>query len=281
MEKELSLREIINEVILFFINFRKIIVITTIFGALSVILFQKVRPAYYNTTALVTSGISDFERIDNEEDLNQRVAISLINLLQLDVEKDDYSILSEKMNISLEEATTIKSIRAKEIFRKDEDEKEHSTSKFSIDLSVKSNKSIPIIQDGLIYYFKTNTYVTNYYDQFVSTTSNEINAIDKEVNSLRIIRKSEKSSIDVSSIHVNSKKSEYDVNNQILELISLRSKNTTDLVLLKPLSFVSPFTKTQIPERGVLILGSIAAGLSFFLGIIIAVFKNVYVKSKE
>ena len=114
MKEELSLREMINEVILFFINFKKIIVITTIFGALSVILFQKVRPAYYNTTALVTSGISDFERIDNEEGLNQRVAINLINLLQLDVDKEDYIILSDKMNISLEEASVIKSIKANE-----------------------------------------------------------------------------------------------------------------------------------------------------------------------
>jgi len=281
MKEELSLSEIINEAILFFINFRKTIIIITILGTLSVIVFQKIRPAYYNTTAIATSGISSFERIDNEEGLNQRVAINLINLLQLDVHKEDYIILSDKMNISLEEASAIKSIKAKEIFRKDEDEKEHGTSKFSIDLSVKNNKSIPIIQHGLVYYFKDNTYITNYYDQFVSTTSNEITEIDQEVSSLRVIRESEKSAVDISSINVSSKKLKYDVNNQILELISLRSKNTTDLALLKPLSFVSPFTKTHAPERGVLILGSIAAGISFLLGIIIAVFKSVYTKSKE
>ena len=86
MEKELSLREIISEVILFFINFRKVIIITTIVGTLSVILFQNVRPAYYNTTALVISGISSFERIDKESVLNQRVAIDLINLLELNVQ---------------------------------------------------------------------------------------------------------------------------------------------------------------------------------------------------
>ena len=278
MEKELSLKEIMNDVILFFINFRNIIVITTILGTLSVVLFQKLRPAYFETRAIATSGISNFER---QENLNQASAINLINLLQMDIKKKDYIILSEKMNISVEEASAIKSITAKDLFKKDADDKEHATSKFSIDLSVKNNKFIPIIQDGLVYYFKTNIYVTNYYDQFVSTTSNEINAIDQEVNSLRTIRESEKSVIDISSINVNPKESKYDVNNQVLELINLKSKNITDLVLLKPLSFVSPFTKTQIPERGVLILGSIAAGISFLLGIIIAVFKNVYIKSKE
>ena len=89
MKEELSLSEIINEAILFFINFRKTIIIITILGTLSVIVFQKIRPAYYNTTAIATSGISSFERIDNEEGLNQRVAINLINLLQLDVHKEN------------------------------------------------------------------------------------------------------------------------------------------------------------------------------------------------
>ena len=98
---------------------------------------------------------------------------------------------------------------------------------------------------------------------------------------MRFIRESEKSAVDLSSINVNSKKSQYDVNNQILELINLKSKKVTDLNLLKPLSFVSPFTVTQTPERGVLILGTIAAALSFLLAIIIAVFRNVYINSRE
>lgn len=281
MEKELSLREIINEAILFFIDFRKVIIITTICGTLGAILFQTVRPAYYNTTALVTSGISDFERIDDESILNQRVAIDLINLLQLDIKKEDYVILSEKMNISLEDAIAIKSIKAEEIFIKDQDEKAHSTPKFSIALSVKDNNSISNIQDGLAYYFRTNIYIGAYYDQFVATTSDEINAINNEVSSLRTIRELERSTIDISSINVNSKKSQYDVNNQILELITLRSKKITDLKLLEPLSFIAPFTITQNPERGVLILGSIAAAFSFFIGILIAVFRNVYVNSEK
>jgi hypothetical protein len=85
----------------------------------------------------------------------------------------------------------------------------------------------------------------------------------------------------VSSININSRKSAYDVNNQILELISLKSKNITDLALLRPLSFVSPFTTTQMAERGVLFLGSVTALVSFLIGIIIAVFRSVYVNSKE
>jgi hypothetical protein len=281
MKEELSLREIINEVILFFINFRKIIITITILGTLSVIVFQKLRPAYYNTMAIATSGISTFERIDDEDILDQRVAINIINLLQSDIKKEDYVIVSDKLNISLENASSIKSIRAKEIFRKDQDNKEHSTPKFSIELSIKNNKSINMIQDGLVYYFNTNKYISTYYDQFLSTTSSEIIAIDSEVEELRVLRRSEKSVVDISSVNLYSNKNQKQVNNQILGLISLRSKNTTNQRLLKPLSFVQPFTISQIPERGVLILGSVAAVISFLLGIFIAIFMNVHQKSEK
>ena len=46
-----------------------------------------------------------------------------------------------------------------------------------------------MIQDGLVYYFKTNKYISTYYDQFLSTTSSEIIAIDNEVEELRVLRR--------------------------------------------------------------------------------------------
>ena len=154
------------------------------------------------------------------------------------------------MKISLDDASTIKSIKAEAITMKDAERKELNTSKFIIDLFARNNQSISNIQQGIIDYFSNNNYIKGYYDQFISTTINEINEIDNEVTSLRGMRESE-SDVDVSSVHVSSIKSEYDINNQIMELIRLRSKNSTDLVSLKPLAFVAPFTETQRPERGV------------------------------
>ena len=49
---------------LHFINFKTLIVAITLVGTLGVIVFQKIRPAYYNTTSIATSGIAAFERID-------------------------------------------------------------------------------------------------------------------------------------------------------------------------------------------------------------------------
>jgi len=281
MEKELSLKEIISGAILFFINSRRIIIAVTVLGTLSAILFQKLRPAYYNTQAIATSGIADFERLESKEVLSQRVAVDIINLLSLDIKKEDYSVLSKKMNVSLETASAIRSIQAEEIMSDGEEEQKFSTSKFSIELSVSDNSYINSIQDGLVYYFTTNQYIKDYYEKFFLTTSNEISAIDHEVGSLRAIRNSEKSAIDISSINLNSKRDPYDINNQILGLVNLKSKHITDLALLKPLSFVTSFSLTEKPERQVLILGGIAAVFSFLLSILIALFNNVYVKSKE
>ena len=185
------------------------------------------------------------------------------------IEIDRIQLIKNKLNI-----------KAEPITMKDAERKELNTSKFSIDLSVRNNQSISNIQQGIIDYFSNNNYIKGYYDQFISTTLNEINEIDNEVTSIRGMRESE-SDLDVSSVHVSSIKSEYDINNQIMELIRLRSKNSTDLVSLKPLAFVAPFTETQRPERGVLLIGSVAAGISFLLGIIISVFRAVYLKSKE
>ena len=62
----------------------------------------------------------------------------------------------------------------------------------------------------------------------------------------------------MSSISVLSKKGISEVQNQIIELIQMKSLNTTNKALLKPLSFVQGFSVSQVPERGVFVLGSIA-----------------------
>ena len=282
MKEELSLREIINEVILFFINFRILIISVTLIGTLSVIIFQKVRPAYYSTVAIATSGLSAFERIDyTPEVLNQRTVINIINNLQLDLKKEDYYVVAQKLGVSQGVASKIKKINAEQIFREDETDNKHNTPKFEIHLSVKDNSIIDSVETGLMKYFNTNKYIANYYYQYSVTNDQEINSIEDEIKSLQDLRKSSGAKIDMSSTSVLSKKGISEVQNQIIELMQMKSLNTTNKELLKPLSFVQEFSVSQVPERGVLILGSLAAGISFLLGIIIAVFKSVYTKSKE
>ena len=276
MKEELSLREVINEVILFFINFKILIVVITLIGVLGAIVFQKVRPTYYSTTAIATSGISEFERIsDTKEVMNQRTAINLINNLQINVEKEDFSLLAKKLKISEDQSEQLKKIEAIQIYREDQDGKKHNTPKFKILLSVRDNSIIPVIQNGLITYFIDNEYVANFYDKYQMTSQQEITAIENEVKELKELRNSSDSKVDMSTISILSKKGINEVQNNIVELIKMKSIINTNQELLKPLSFVQGFGQTQIPERAVGLLGAVAAGISFLIAILISIFINV------
>ena len=276
MKEELSLREIISEVILFFINFKMLIISTTLFGVLALVAFQKLKPGYYSTTAIATSGISIFERTVGAKLENQRTAINLINSLQFDILKKDYETLALKLNIDSEKASLIRNIQAEPILFISSDKKKHETPKFNIQLSVKDNSIIMLVQSGLLSYFNDNQYISNYFSNFQETNNHEISTIDDEIKTLRFLRLNQNSKIDMGSFNF------FENNdtklNQIVELTKARSVRATVQSLLKPLSFVQEFSVTQIQDRAVLFLGSIAALISFAISILIAVFLSVKLK---
>ena len=276
MKEELSLREIINDVILFFIKFKILIISITFIGFLSMVIFEKTKPEYFSTTAIATSGVSEFERIyDSKEEMNQRTAINLINNLQLDILKEDFIVVSEKLNILEDEASLIKSIIAAQIINEDQDGKEHNTPKFSIELIVKDNEIISRVQKGLIYLFNTNKYISKYNDKYQETSKIEVESIDKEVVELKRLRGLDNSDLDMSTMNIYSKNKVNESQNQIIELIQHRTLNLTHQLLLKPLSFVQGFSKTQVPDRASLFLTLVAFLISFLISILIAIFVNV------
>jgi len=276
MKEELSLREIINDVILFFIKFKILIISITFIGFLSMVIFEKTKPEYFSTTAIATSGVSEFERIyDSKEEMNQRTAINLINNLQLDILKEDFIVVSEKLNILEDEASLIKSIIAAQIINEDQDGKEHNTPKFSIELIVKDNEIISRVQKGLIYLFNTNKYISKYNDKYQETSKIEVESIDKEVVELKRLRGLDNSDLDMSTMNIYSKNRVNESQNQIIELIQHRTLNLTHQLLLKPLSFVQGFSKTQVPDRASLFLTLVAFLISFLISILIAIFVNV------
>ena len=96
MNKEISIEQILTDVVMFFDRNKKLILSITLIAVIGVFLFQKLKPAFYETTAMATSGISEYEGIEIQKDddvRNQRMAINLINDLQLDVDKEDYKAL--------------------------------------------------------------------------------------------------------------------------------------------------------------------------------------------
>ena len=275
MNKELSLEKLFSDIILFFIRNKFLIMSVTIFGIVSVILFQKLKPAYFSTTSIATSGVAAYERFEDDDILNQRTAINMINNLQLDIRKEDYYALSSKLDISEEQASMIKFIEAEQIFREDQDEKKHNTPKFSIHLLVRNNSSISIIQEGLLTYFNTNKYISDYKMIFNTTNSQIISSIDKEIDELRALRYKENSNIDLSTNTILSSRNQMDIQNQIVDLTHKKSIIISNNNMFLPLTFVDDFTLTTIEEREVVVWGTAIGFLSFIFSIIIALFREV------
>ena len=275
MNKELSLEKLFSDIILFFIRNKFLIMSVTIFGIVSVILFQKLKPAYFSTTSIATSGVAAYERFEDDDILNQRTAINMINNLQLDVRKEDYNALSSKLDISEDQASMIKFIEAEQIFREDQDEKKHNTPKFSIHLLVRNNISISIIQDGLLSYFNTNKYISDYKMIFNTTNSQIISSIDKEIDELRALRYKENSTIDLSTNTILSSRNQMDIQNQIVDLTHKKSVIISNDNMFLPLTFVDDFTLTTIEEREVFVWGTAIGFLSFIISIIISIVREV------
>ena len=275
MNKELSLEKLFSDIILFFIRNKFLIMSVTIFGIVSVILFQKLKPAYFSTTSIATSGVAAYERFEDDDILNQRTAINMINNLQLDVRKEDYNALSSKLDISEDQASMIKFIEAEQIFREDQDEKKHNTPKFSIHLLVRNNSSISIIQEGLLSYFNTNKYISDYKMIFNTTNSQIISSIDKEIDELRALRYKENSTIDLSSNTILSSRNKMDIQNQIVDLTHKKSVIISNDNMFLPLTFVDDFTLTTIEEREVFVWGTAIGFLSFIISIIISIVREV------
>ena len=279
MNKEISLEQILSDVVMFFDRNKKLIISITLIAVIGVFIFQKLKPAFYETTAIATSGISAYERIPEDEEIfNQRTAINLINNLKLDVKKEDYKSISYKLNVSEDIAYTIKFIEAEQLLRQDKDEKFHNTPKFQIDLLIRNSENTIDIQKGLNHYFNNNEYVKRYKSVFNTTNDTLIKNIETEIDELKELRKNENINMNMSSFKVLSRAEDNEVQNQIIELYNHQNLIKTQN-LIQPLDYVKEFTKTEIAEREVIVWGSAIGFLAFILSILIAIIREVKQKA--
>ncbi len=280
MNEELSLRQLFKELILFFINFKTVIISITLIGLFVGFLYTKFEEKSYELSAIATSGISEFERIPSDRGiyLNQRTAINLINQLNTDIYNNDLSLLEEKLKIEKDLLLDLKKIEAIEIMREEQLEKKRkvATQKFEIKIFTTSNKIISSIEDGLLYYFNNLTYVNDCYNLYKITIQKEINEINNEVQQLRQIRSLDNLSFDNSSINLYSRKKPNESSNEIIDLIQLRTLKETNLALLKPLNFVQSFSLPQKEtKRDIPIFLLIVTIISFIFSVIVSIFMNV------
>jgi len=276
MTEELNLGELFSDFVKFISRNSRLLLVFMGVGIVFVVGYQKLKIPYYETKAICMSGISEYERQEQIEDLSQRTAIDLINHLQINIENKDYSALVISLGLDLEIVSSLKSIEAEQLYQQDLNEKYYALNKFEILLLTFDEKNIDKLQEGLIYYFSNNTFIKQYHSSYLASNIEIINDINNEIEMLDKIRViGAKNSLDVSSVNIVSGNEGNFVSNQIILLSQLRENIKTKQALLKPLIFVQSFAKVNQKEDDILILGILSAILSFILGLFVALVKEV------
>jgi len=276
MNEELNIRETFSGFVKFNSRNKRLISIFILIGIVSVILFQNLKPSYYETKAICMSGISEYERLEQLEELSQRTAVDLINYLQINVSNRDYGQLSELLDIPKEMTEKIKHIEAEQLYQQDMNEKYYALNKFEVSLVVFDNTIIDDVQKGLVNYFKTNDFINKYHKNYIEGNKRLINEIDKEIAVLSEMRiEGAKNSLDLSSVNIISGKEDKTISNQIISLAQLKEEINTNISLLKPLFFVQDFAKTNKTERDILLWSILGAFLGYILSLIVSFIKEL------
>ena len=276
MTEELNLKELFENFVKFNRRNKRILLFCIALGISSVVLFQNFKSPYYETKAICMSGISEYERQEQIEDLSQRTAIDLINHLQINIDNKDVNQIARVLGIDTEIASTIKEIEAEQLYQQDMNEKFYALNKFEISLTTYDNTKISAIQNGLIYYFENNVFVSSYYESYIKSTTNLIKDIEDEIKLLGDIRmEGAKNNLDVSSVNIVSGKGEKELSNQIVSLSHLREEIKMNQSLLKPLIYVQEFANVDQKEDDILIWALLATFIGFFIGLLVSLIREV------
>tara|TARA_B100001250_G_scaffold204660_1_gene175650 strand:+ start:8876 stop:9730 length:855 start_codon:yes stop_codon:yes gene_type:complete len=276
MTEELNLKELFSKFVRFNVRNKTLLLTFIFFGIFTVVIFQKFKRPYYETMAICMSGISEYERQEQIEDLSQRTAIDLINHLQINIANKDFAQISEVLGVEDKVASTIKKIEAEQLYQQDMNEKFYALNKFEISLTVFDNTKIAEVQDGLVYYFENNNFVQSYHERYLTSNLNVIRDIEAEIQLLADIRaEGAKNNLDVSSVNIVNAKDGEVVSNQIVLLSKLREELKVNQDLLKPLVYVQEFADVTQKEDDILVWGLLSAFISFLIGLLVALIKEV------
>ena len=278
MIEELNLSEIFANFVNFVARNSRILIMIILITVIGVVAFQKLKPAVYETKAICMSGVAEYERQEQIEDLSQRTAIDLVNFLKINIDNEDYQQLSELLGVDLEIAKTVKGIEAEQLYQQDMDEKFYALNKFEVTLILSDNSSIENVQNGLLYYFNNNKYIMTYHKEYQRSSSDLLDNIDEEVLMINQIRNENNSN--QFSLGSNNTLSGKDrrLSNEIIALSHIREEIRTNMNLLKPLMFVQDFAKVNKKEDDILIWAILGSFLGFVLGLFIALIKEVKTK---
>tara|TARA_B110000093_G_scaffold1152_1_gene1122 strand:- start:14048 stop:14881 length:834 start_codon:yes stop_codon:yes gene_type:complete len=269
MNEEINLKQTFTDFVNFISRNKNILFGFIFFGVISVIIYQNIKPSYFETQAICMSGIAEYERIEQLEELSQRTAVDLINHLQINISNKDYSEISSLLNLTLDESKSIKSIEAEQLYQQDMNEKFYALNKFEVRLSVFDNNAIESVQSGLINYFNNNGFIKDYHNQYLESNESLIDDIKSEMIVLSTMRmNASNNSLDLSSVNIISGKDDKTISNQIISLAQLKEEIRTNQLLLTPLVFVTDFAKTNKTERDLLIWSILGGFISLLFGLL-------------
>jgi len=269
MTEEINLKQTFTDFVNFISRNKNILFGFIFFGVISVIIYQNIKPSYFETQAICMSGIAEYERIEQLEELSQRTAVDLINHLQINISNKDYTEISSLLNLTLDESKSIKTIEAEQLYQQDMNEKFYALNKFEVRLSVFDNNAIESVQSGLINYFNNNGFIKDYHNQYLESNESLIDDIKSEMSVLSTMRlNASNNSLDLSSVNIISGKDDKTISNQIISLAQLKEEIRTNQLLLTPLVFVTDFAKTNKTERDLLIWSILGGFISLLFGLL-------------
>ena len=276
MTEELNLKQLFTDFVNFISRNKKTLLAFIMLGVFSVIIFQNLKPSYYDTQAICMSGIAEYERIEQLEELSQRTAVDLINYLQINISNKDHDQLALLLDISAQTASNIKSVEAEQLYQQDMNEKFYALNKFEVRLSVFDNNIINDIQKGLIYYFNNNNFIKDYHEMYLNSSNSLVSEIKDEMNVLSNMRlEGAKNNLDLSSVNIISGKDENTISNQIISLAQLKEEIKTNQMLLNPLVFVQDFAKTNKTERDILVWSLLSGFISLLFGMLFSLIREL------
>lgn len=273
--------ELLKSIVRFWQKQWKFVFAFVVIGLLLGFAYDSFKKPYYESSAIVTSGLSYFEGIIDPSELvypiiDQKIAIDMVNSIGDIVKSSENEILASKLMISPEVASTIKLIEAEQLYELDLENRRQKLSQFSVMIRVTDNASIPLVQQGIFNYFTKNAYTNKNYALFKEQVPNLIFHLEQEIEDLQAYREEVKGNANasMSSISIANNRSEV-MQNQIVQLYEKKQDLERDLKLLAPLSYVSEFPVYENPSNRTLVRMLVLGLLFFFIGFFYAIVKEV------
>jgi len=266
MTEELNLRELFENFVKFINrNIALLLSFVAISCVLILLYYTLIRPPHYSSAAICTSQITEFE----EKKEFQRPAVDLINYLQFFIKSKDFNALGDLLGIETEVASQLMKIEAVQLYQMDLNEQYITLDRFTINIVVTSSKFYREIEDGFLYYFNNNKFLTDLSSLYFEGRKRIYNDVVEEINALQAQR-GFKNTGDFINTEITASTSV----NEIFYLSSVRERINRELKY-KSLSYVQPFSKISISNNDILVWTGLAAVLSFIFGLFVALIREI------